>query len=760
MLYKNINAIPMRNFFLTSMLVFLFASFSHAEDIAPGVYRIGSYFTPRSNKSLSVNNSDGSGDIITWSNTKVNAQYWKIGKVEGSDFYSITNMFTGKVLYMNTATKKVTQEISNTRNQARWEILPVDGLTSCYYITSKSMTKDNELLYLGTESTAEGAVVSLQQKSGLAESSNPQIWRIEIVDEVPNTFTSVMRDDIMNKWKTKYYKEIDNLRARIDKGGFWADAEMFEIILDAYETTGDPVYKEMFKKLHADFIGREMADWRWNDFNDDMAWMIIVCARAYLLFGDNSYLQQSKTNFDWMYSRALHPFVGLLRWKEKDEKTKYGTNSCINGPAEVACCYLAIATGDDSYYEKAKNLYALQRQYLVEQPFNGKVYDSITFNGESTEIIQTNTWSSTYNQGTYLGAALMLYNHYGDEQYKEDAIKIMDYTKKNLCNSGGIFNGECGKQVDASGDLPGFKGIFMRYARRCIVDLGKPEYADWLQNNVTRAYNNRNSVGIIWTAWQEKTTEDFKYGEFDYNSNKNIAGAAFGPSTAVSLAFNTPLDKNLIVKDAFAKIEAENFNYLKGVETSDLSEDETQIISNIKDAYWMGYHQVDFGSQTAKSIGFRVQKAAVPGQIEIRMGSSTGTLIGTADIPSTSADEWITIECNVQPTTGKQAIYLVFKGSGNLFNLNYFRFSPYGAGIRETDSGKVAIYPNLVTEFLNISSLQEGQMYIYSIDGKQIHTQKLESGDTTINMKHFQKGLYIVKANYNGNTVSKKIVKS
>lgn len=749
----------MKNFFLTSICAFLFAGFLCAESLSPGVYKIAGYFTPRSSKVLSADNSDNSGSIVTWTNTKVNAQYWKITKDESSGFYYITNMYTGKVLQMNISTGKVTQEIANTRPPAKWEILPVDGSASCYYLTSKSMTKENELLYLGAASNAEGAVVSLQQKSELPANTNPQVWKIDPVDEIPNTFTSGMRDDIMNRWKSKHYKVIDNLRTRIDDGGFWGDAEMFEIILDAYETTGDPQYKDMFKKLHADFIVREKADWSWNDFNDDMAWMIIACARAYLLFGDNIYLQQSKSNFERMYERALYP-NGLLRWKERDEKTKTGTNSCINGPAEVACCYLAIATGDDSYYEKAKSLYALQRQYLVEQPFNGKVYDSITFvDGTGTEIAvdengdkKINYWSSTYNQGTYLGAALMLYNRYGDEQYKEDAVKIMDWTKKNLCNSAGIFNGECGKQADASGDLPGFKGIFMRYARRCIVDLGKPEYIDWLQNNVIRAYNNRNSVGIIWTAWQEKTSEDFKYGEFDY---KNIA---FGPSTAVSLAFNTPLDKNLIIKDAFSKIEAENFNYLKGVETTDSSEDDTRIINNIKDGYWTGYHQVNFGTQTAQSVEFRIQKAATAGQIEIRLGSPSGTVIGTADIPAGN-NEWENVRCNIQPVSGNQSVYLVFKGNENLFNLNYFKFDTFGAGIKKNNSGEAAVYPTLVRDFFTINSPQGGQMQIYSIEGKQIYSQKLEPGNTEININHIEKGLYITKITGNGNTVCQQILK-
>lgn len=98
-----------------------------------------------------------------------------------------------------------------------------------------------------------------------------------------------------------YYNDS---QGRLGEGGFWGDAEMFEVVLDAYEVTGDIQYKTMFDKLHADFIARQGNNWESNDFNDDIAWIVIASVRGYLMTGKQSYLDVAKSNFDMMYERA------------------------------------------------------------------------------------------------------------------------------------------------------------------------------------------------------------------------------------------------------------------------------------------------------------------------------------------------------------------------------------------------------------------------------------------------------------------------
>jgi hypothetical protein len=254
-----------------------------------------------------------------------------------------------------------------------------------------------------------------------------------------------------------------------------------------------------------------------------------------------------------------------------------------------------------------------------------------------------------------------------------------------MCNVHGVIN-VCG----GGDDLPGFKGILMRYVRRFIVDLQQTDLVDWMQLNALHAYNNRNSKGVIWTAWWEKSREDFKFENKDYSNDP------FGASTAVSAAVNAPLDKQLITKYAFARIEAENFNYLKGVftEYNAGSEEAACLLGNIRDGYWTGYSNVVFGNNLAARIEFNVLNTASPGSIEVRLDSLSGTLIGTAAIPETTA--WETVSCEITPTGGMHTVYLVFKGSGNLFQLNYFQFV--------TDS---YIYPDITDNKGRITSSHE-----------------------------------------------------
>ena len=137
-----------------------------------------------------------------------------------------------------------------------------------------------------------------------------------------------------------------------------------------------------------------------------------------------------------------------------------------------------------------------------------------------------------------LGAAIMLYKRYGDEKYKRDADKIVECTRRELCNGHGVVK-VC-QTID--GDLCGFKGILMRYLREYIVEMQHPELVEWLKNNAFHAFNDRNSRGVTWSAWLTKSTENWisSVEKDDKGNYKSYFNCAFGNSTAVSAAVNVP----------------------------------------------------------------------------------------------------------------------------------------------------------------------------------------------------------------------------
>ncbi|MGY3052114.1 putative alpha-1,6-mannanase (GH76 family) [Pedobacter sp. UYEF25] len=352
----------------------------------------------------------------------------------------------------------------------------------------------------------------LNASNALIDAGGARKWLFPKSDLQPADSVNVIAEKTFDAWYTQYHIETFK--------GFWDRAEMMEIILDSYEVTKDRKYLTKFDAMYKNFLSQHTGDWMYNKFNDDIAWAAISCVRAYLLTGNKVYLEKSKDQFDKMYARAFtNKYGGGLNWFE----TKTSKNACIQGPAMVASCYLAEATGDKSYYDKAIALYSWSKIYLFDAS-TGKVNDNINLD-KKTGLIKTGTWSSTYNQGTFLGAAVMLYKYTGEANYLQDAERIANYTKDNM------YEGKTMNNEDGGNDLPGFKGIFARYARMYTIETKKTDLVDWMLLNAKVAYNNRNSLGLIHTKWATKTPED-------------KPKSAFGSSTAVSLIMNTlPFEK-------------------------------------------------------------------------------------------------------------------------------------------------------------------------------------------------------------------------
>ena len=303
--------------------------------------------------------------------------------------------------------------------------------------------------------------------------------------------------------KEVYYQDGEYIGA-----DFWDFAEIFEIIEDYYEVSGDKEVFPMFEEMYRYILRRYTDDWKKNPFNDDIMWLTIALTRAYLYTGEKKYLDTAAFNFENTYQRAKSGDLGGgLFWRVENESK----NTCVNCPAAVAAAYLAKATGDDAYYEKM--YYCLDWAIRVMfEPDTGKVYDCINMNGSCSK------WSSTYNQGTFIGSCLMYYEKNGEEKYLRYAEKAAEYVKDVMYHSGIMDNEEPGN------DLPGFKGILARYIRRFVDITGKTEYLDWLRANAQSAWSNRNSRGIMWTQLAHKTEEK----EYD----------VFAASAAVSVVVN------------------------------------------------------------------------------------------------------------------------------------------------------------------------------------------------------------------------------
>src|SRR5690606_4898528 len=139
------------------------------------------------------------------------------------------------------------------------------------------------------------------------------------------------------------------------RADFWKQAEMIEMIIDAYERSGKPAYKTMITQSIDGFLNYYQHDWTWNEYNDDILWMVIACSRGYLATGNTLYRDRAKANFDACYARSWDNVLGGGLWWRTDKGSK---NACVNGPGAIAACMLYEIYGDPAYLTKAQAIYA------------------------------------------------------------------------------------------------------------------------------------------------------------------------------------------------------------------------------------------------------------------------------------------------------------------------------------------------------------------------------------------------------------------
>lgn len=304
------------------------------------------------------------------------------------------------------------------------------------------------------------------------------------------TTTETNSDTIMKAFNEVFYvKNGDSGYFKSSTTGghhadFWKLAEEIEMVIDAFERSGNAAYKVQIGELMNGFVSHYGSDWTGNHYNDDIMWMCIASLRAYQATGNADYRDRAKSNFDACYARAWDVTVaGGGMWWTIGNSNK---NACVNAPAAIAACFLAQAGGDSTYTNEANAIIDWTKSVLSDG--HGKIYDSIGKDGRQNYV------SFTYNQGTYIGACNLLGR-------VADAAAAANYTMNFL---GTVTNGHrILPQYRETGDSAGFNGIFLRWMSRFMRDRNLQDtYLPWLQANAAAAWNARRlSDNISWCRW-------------------------------------------------------------------------------------------------------------------------------------------------------------------------------------------------------------------------------------------------------------------
>jgi predicted alpha-1,6-mannanase (GH76 family) len=267
---------------------------------------------------------------------------------------------------------------------------------------------------------------------------------------------STSRALIENYWneEEKYFNYGNNF-SKTDFH-YWPQAHALDVILDAYERSGDGFY---LKYIHEWFEGVPVKnDGSFiNRYIDDMEWNALAMLRAFQLTGDEKFMLAAEQVWEDIKVHWNDNAGGGLMWVKEDP---YGKNACSNGPAAILAARLFRETKSFDDLEWAKKIYNWQRETLFDEE-SGAVWDNIKEADDGLKI--NKEWIFTYNQGTFIGAGVELFTLTGDSAYLQDAIKAAGYTLENLT---GPDNNLLKSEGGHDGGL--FKGIFIRYFTQLI----------------------------------------------------------------------------------------------------------------------------------------------------------------------------------------------------------------------------------------------------------------------------------------------------
>ncbi len=199
---------------------------------------------------------------------------------------------------------------------------------------------------------------------------------------------------------------------------------------------------------------------------DDNTWLGLAMVRHHQMTGDERPLFVARRLFEFVTSgwssdsTWSHP--GGIRWKEPVSNTS--RNTCSNAPVAELGALLHEETGDPLMLEWATAIYAWVRTALLD---SDQLYaDQIAWEGTLSPTV----W--TYNQGTMIGAGVLLHRITGDSGYlsqaRATAAASQDrFTLPVLLRQGAAFNAVYFRNLlllDRVAPDPGYMSSALSYA--------------------------------------------------------------------------------------------------------------------------------------------------------------------------------------------------------------------------------------------------------------------------------------------------------
>ena len=292
--------------------------------------------------------------------------------------------------------------------------------------------------------------------------------------------------------------------------GWWNCANALTAVIQHAERTGErrycPVIETTYRqaqRVHPGFS---------NEYYDDDGWWALAWIAAFDLTGEVKYLDLARELFAGMADGWDEACGGGLWWTRRNDYKNAIPNELF---LLIAGRLHQRTAGAAGYLDWARR----EWQWFASSGLIGPA--GLVNDGLTADCANNGGTTWTYNQGVIIGGLTVLHDITGDDGYLRQAEAIAAAALRDLTVPPGILaepgereaaGGGPGRwrgwrpaaRRRADGDLPQFKGIFVRNLYELYRHSPRAGYRDFLLANATslwrNARNRRNQVGLAWTG--------------------------------------------------------------------------------------------------------------------------------------------------------------------------------------------------------------------------------------------------------------------
>ena len=274
--------------------------------------------------------------------------------------------------------------------------------------------------------------------------------------------------------------------------GWWNAANALTVLIDYSRVTStndlstvlDPTFHQ---HANPNFL---------NQYYDDEGWWALGWIDAYDLTHNAAYLATASSIFDDMSTGWDDTCGGGIWWsKERHYKNAIANELFLSVAAHLA--NRATTAEQKSHYttwaEREWNWFQNSSMIRPDHQINDGLDKNCRNNHQTV-------W--TYNQGVILGGLAELSQLHGKKDALQHANQIAAAAIQHLTDAQGVLHDACEPNC-GGGDVPQFKGIFVRNLALLQQRSPHPQYASFFQTNAASILAHQaadHSIGLDWST--------------------------------------------------------------------------------------------------------------------------------------------------------------------------------------------------------------------------------------------------------------------